>query len=139
MSETSAAAELEQPRETIRYHLHLYHVLDDPEISDVEYDELFRRLETLEAEHPDLVTPDSPTREVGGAPVSAFAPVTHRQPPRPEQVTMPVACEPQLDGDELGRIHQHRVHPTNLARTASQSPSRRQARGCRSSSASRAA
>jgi DNA ligase (NAD+) len=71
---------IEELRGAIRRHLHLYHVLDDPEISDAEYDELFRELEKLEAEHPDLVTPDSPTQRVGEAPSVAFAPVTHRQP-----------------------------------------------------------
>ncbi len=80
MSDTSPAAEIEQLRQTIRYHLHRYHVLDDPEISDAEYDDLYRRLEALEADHPDLITADSPTQEVGSAPVAAFAPVTHRQP-----------------------------------------------------------
>ncbi|MBT8192375.1 MAG: NAD-dependent DNA ligase LigA [Acidimicrobiia bacterium] len=76
----TVASRIEELREEIRRHLHLYHVLDEPEISDVEYDELFRELENLEAEHPDLVSPDSPTRRVGEAPSSAFAPVTHRQP-----------------------------------------------------------
>ena len=76
----TAASRIVELREAIRRHLHLYHVLDDPEISDVEYDELYRELEELEAEHPDLITPDSPTRRVGEAPSSAFAPVTHRQP-----------------------------------------------------------
>src|SRR5262249_4350408 len=58
---------------------HRYHVLDDPEISDAEYDRLFRRLEELEAAHPDLVTPDSPTQRVGATPASGFATVEHRQ------------------------------------------------------------
>jgi DNA ligase (NAD+) len=73
-------AEAEELRESIRHHLYRYHVLDDPVVSDAEYDDLFRQLEKLEAEHPDLVTPDSPTQRVGEAPSSAFDPVTHRQP-----------------------------------------------------------
>ncbi len=73
-------AEVEALREAIRHHLHRYHVLDDPVISDAEYDDLFRKLEKLEAEHPELVNPDSPTQRVGEAPSSAFEPVTHRQP-----------------------------------------------------------
>ncbi|MBT8203136.1 MAG: NAD-dependent DNA ligase LigA [Acidimicrobiia bacterium] len=77
---TDPAAEVEHLRQTIRHHAHRYYVLDDPEISDVEYDQLFRRLEAIEAEHPELVTDDSPTRQVGEAPSAAFAPVTHRQP-----------------------------------------------------------
>lgn len=75
-----AAARIEELREEIRRHLHLYHVLDSPEISDAEYDDLYRELEQLEAEHPGLVTTDSPTQRVGEAPSSAFEPVTHRRP-----------------------------------------------------------
>ena len=57
-----------------------YYVHDDPEIGDDEYDELFDELQALEAEHPELVTPDSPTQRVGGAPVSALSKVTHERP-----------------------------------------------------------
>ncbi|MGB8379422.1 MAG: NAD-dependent DNA ligase LigA, partial [Rhodanobacteraceae bacterium] len=57
-----------------------YHVLDDPDISDAAYDKLMRALEALEAEHPDLVTPASPTQRVGAAPSGAFAPVRHEIP-----------------------------------------------------------
>ena len=64
----------------VAYHSDRYHVHDDPEIGDDEYDELFRRLQALEAEHPELVTPDSPTQRVGGAPVSALSKVTHERP-----------------------------------------------------------
>ena len=71
---------IEELREAIRHHLHLYHVLDSPEISDAEYDELYRELEKLESDHPELITADSPTQRVGEAPSSAFAPVTHREP-----------------------------------------------------------
>lgn len=73
-------AEIEALREAIRHHLYRYHVLDDPVVSDAEYDDLFRQLEKLEADHPELVNPDSPTQRVGEAPSSAFEPVTHRQP-----------------------------------------------------------
>src|SRR3546814_3689966 len=58
---------------------HRYHVLDEPDITDVEYDRLMRELEALEAEHPDLATPDSPTQRVGAAPSGAFAQVTHAE------------------------------------------------------------
>ncbi len=57
-----------------------YHVLDDPQIADVEYDRLMRELEALEAEHPELVTPDSPTQRVGAAPAHEFAEVRHELP-----------------------------------------------------------
>jgi DNA ligase (NAD+) len=76
----SAADRVEELRRRIRHHAHRYHVLDAPEISDAQYDDLVRELERLEAEHPELVTLDSPTQRVG-APVSElFAPVRHRRP-----------------------------------------------------------
>ncbi|MEA2498397.1 MAG: ligase, partial [Actinomycetota bacterium] len=69
-----------QLRELIDHHSYRYHVLDDPEIADVEYDALMNELIELEASHPDLVTPDSPTQRVGGATSDQFAPVRHRTP-----------------------------------------------------------
>ena len=69
------AAEL---RAAIEYHNTRYHELDDPEISDAEYDEKVRELREIEELHPDLVTPDSPTQSVGASPSSLFAPVRHR-------------------------------------------------------------
>jgi DNA ligase (NAD+) len=71
------AAEL---RGALDHHNHRYYVLDDPEISDAEYDELINELRALEAEHPDLLTPDSPTQRVGAKPLERFAPARHRQP-----------------------------------------------------------
>ena len=59
---------------------HAYYVLDAPEISDAEYDRLFRELQALEAAHPELRTPDSPTQRVGAEPASALAKYTHRRP-----------------------------------------------------------
>ena len=67
-------------REQIRHHNYRYHVLDDPEVPDVEYDRLVRELQSLEAKHPELITPDSPTQRIGAEPVSAFGTVTHRIP-----------------------------------------------------------
>jgi len=67
-------------RETINHHNYRYYVLDSPEISDAEYDELMRELRQLEAEHPELVTPDSPTQRIGAPPVEAFGVVEHPQP-----------------------------------------------------------
>jgi DNA ligase (NAD+) len=64
-------------REKIEYHNHRYYVLDDPEISDAEYDVLFRELAALEAEHPELDDPNSPTRRVGGEPAAGFATYEH--------------------------------------------------------------
>ena len=67
-------------RALINYHNHRYHILDMPEISDAEYDELVQELIKLEADHPELVTPDSPTQRVGAPPVEAFGVVEHREP-----------------------------------------------------------
>ncbi len=71
---------LSELREEIRHHEHLYYVRDAPEISDAEFDELFRELEALEEEHPELVTPDSPTQRVGGEPLDSFTTVEHVAP-----------------------------------------------------------
>ena len=67
-------------REQIERANHAYYVLDAPEISDAEYDRLFRELQALEASHPELRTPDSPTQRVGAPVASALAKVTHRRP-----------------------------------------------------------
>jgi DNA ligase (NAD+) len=71
--------EAEQLREQINHHNFRYHVLDNPEISDPEYDQLMRRLETLEREHPEVASPDSPTQRVGAAPSDRFGVVVHRK------------------------------------------------------------
>ena len=77
---TDAARKIEALRDKIRHHEHLYYVLDSPTISDAEYDDLVRQLQHLEADHPDLVTPDSPTQRVGGKPKEGFAKVAHSRP-----------------------------------------------------------
>ena len=69
--------EIEKLRDGIRYHEHRYYVLSDPEISDYEFDQRMRRLQDLEREHPELVTPDSPTQRVGGQPAAEFPKVRH--------------------------------------------------------------
>jgi len=71
---------VEELRNLINYHNYRYYVLDSPETSDAEYDELMRELKKLEAEHPELITPESPTQRVGAAPVEAFGVVEHREP-----------------------------------------------------------
>ena len=107
-------------RDEIDRHNHRYHVLDDPEVSDAQYDRLLVELRALEAEHPAIVVPDSPTQRVGGAPVAAFRQVKHRIPmlsldnafSRDQVVAfdrrvrerletereIAYACEPKLDG-----------------------------------------
>lgn len=77
---TDIPNEIDHLRERIRYHDHLYYVLDSPEISDREYDILFRRLEELERAYPDLVTPDSPSQRVGGEPLDKFGQAAHAVP-----------------------------------------------------------
>jgi DNA ligase (NAD+) len=72
--------EMEELREKLRYHEYRYYVLDDPEISDAAYDRLMERLKELEAAHPELVTPDSLTVRVGGAPREGFTTVRHARP-----------------------------------------------------------
>src|SRR5215470_229508 len=75
-----SAHEIGALRDQLRRHEYLYYVLDAPEISDAEYDQLMRRLQELEAEHPELVTADSPTQRVGGKPREGFVKVRHSSP-----------------------------------------------------------
>ena len=86
-------SELDTLRDTIRDHNYRYHVLDEPTIADAEYDLLMRRLRAIEDEHPELVTPDSPTQRVGNAPSEQFGKVRHPQPM--------LSLANALDGDEL--------------------------------------
>jgi DNA ligase (NAD+) len=67
-------------RELLHHHAHRYYVLDAPDIPDAEYDKLFRELQELEAQHPELATPDSPTQRVGGAVLDGYAKVRHQVP-----------------------------------------------------------
>src|SRR5262245_23414212 len=119
MNLADAAQRLAELREQIHRHDYLYYVEARPEISDAEYDGLMRELVALEAEHPELVTPDSPTQRVAGAPIDLFRPVTHRAPmlsldnaTTREQLrefearlarllpgaSFAYACEPKIDG-----------------------------------------
>jgi DNA ligase (NAD+) len=76
----SVPQQIEKLRAEIRRHEELYYVLDNPQISDAEYDALLEQLQKLEQEHPDQITPDSPTQRVGGRPAEGFAEVVHRRP-----------------------------------------------------------
>ena len=67
-------------RDQIRHHNYQYHVLDEPDVPDAEYDRLVRQLQQLEAKHPELITPDSPTQRVGAEPIKAFGTVEHQIP-----------------------------------------------------------
>ena len=78
MVDTSAAQRVAELRRELNYNNYRYHTLDDPVVSDAEYDRLMEELRRLEQEHPELVTPDSPTQRVGSAPAEGFAQVQHR-------------------------------------------------------------
>ncbi len=71
---------VEELRDQIRYHEHRYYVLDEPELSDADFDRLMQELKKLESEHPELITPDSPTQRVGGKPREGFVKVPHSTP-----------------------------------------------------------
>ena len=79
-TQKEAQKQLDELREQVDHHLYRYHVLDDPEVSDAEYDRLFDELKALEEEHPDLITPDSPTQRVGAPPSERFRKVQHLTP-----------------------------------------------------------
>src|ERR1700722_3520455 len=79
-SHAKAEKRIDELREQLRHHEYQYHVLDSPEISDAEYDSIVRELRMLEARHPEMVTPDSPTQRVGGKPKDGFPKVEHSRP-----------------------------------------------------------
>jgi DNA ligase (NAD+) len=76
----TAEQQIQRLREELQRHEHLYYVLDRPEITDAEYDAMTRKLQDLEAQHPNLITPDSPTQRVGGRPREGFVKVPHSAP-----------------------------------------------------------
>jgi DNA ligase (NAD+) len=117
----------EELRAQIRYHDYRYYVLDSPEISDAEYDELMRELKEIEARFPQLITPDSPTQRVAGQPVEAFGVVEHRLPLlslanafRDAELRawhrraatlldvegFPMVCEPKIDGLAVALVYE---------------------------------
>ncbi|HKW26658.1 MAG TPA: NAD-dependent DNA ligase LigA [Terriglobales bacterium] len=79
-AEKDLSRRVEELRQQIRYHEHRYYVLDDPELSDTDFDRLVQELKKLEAAHPELITPDSPTQRVGGKPRDGFVKVPHSTP-----------------------------------------------------------
>ncbi|MDH5611896.1 MAG: NAD-dependent DNA ligase LigA [Gammaproteobacteria bacterium] len=80
MAKDNIQHKIDDLRQQLRRHSYLYYVLDDPEISDSEYDRLYRELEQLEKEHPELITSDSPTQRVGATPLKSFSQVQHLMP-----------------------------------------------------------
>jgi len=118
-------------RQQIRYHNYRYHVLDDPELPDSEYDKLVRELEVLERDNPDIITADSPTQRVGAQPVTTFGTVTHKLPMLSlenafsdqevqdfnrrlaerlkvdPQSSVSYSAEPKLDGAAVSLVYEH--------------------------------
>lgn len=123
--------EIASLRAAIEHHNYRYHVLDDPELSDGEYDALFDRLRALETENPELITPDSPTQRVGAAPQGGFGTVIHRMPMLSldksttlgeidawdarcrsrlgTQDELEYSCEPKIDGIAVSLLYEHGV------------------------------
>jgi DNA ligase (NAD+) len=104
----SAAARAQALRRQIEHHNYRYHVLDDPEVSDATYDELLSELRRIEAAHPQLTTPESPTQRVGSAPSQAFAPLRHGLPM--------LSLENAFDAAEVEAFDK-RVHEASLVET----------------------
>ncbi|MGA8042164.1 MAG: NAD-dependent DNA ligase LigA [Terracidiphilus sp.] len=106
MSETRTTAavreRMEALREDLRRHEHLYYVLDAPEISDADYDARMNELKKLEAAHPELVTPDSPTQRVGGKPAEGFKKAQHSRP----MLSLDNAYSPEELADWDRRVHE---------------------------------
>ena len=119
-------------REQIRHHNYRYHVLDDPEVPDAEYDRLMRELQSLEAKHPELVSEDSPTQRVGDAPIGEFGAIRHELPMlsldnaftedelrdfdrrvldrlERDDIRLEYAAEPKLDGAAVSLLYERGV------------------------------
>lgn len=119
----SVAQQIEKLREEIRHHEERYYVLDNPEISDAEYDALLGRLQKLEQQHPDQITPDSPTQRVGGRPAEGFAEVVHRRPMLSldnsynieELRAFDVRCQRLADGRAIEYVAELKIDGLSLA------------------------
>ena len=108
----AAIDELESLQQQIRHHNYRYHVLDDPEVPDAEYDRLMRQLQAIERKYPELITEDSPTQRVGDTPISAFGTVQHQVP----MLSLDNAFEP----DELREFHRRVTDRLELEEGADQ-------------------
>ncbi|MHB0857635.1 MAG: NAD-dependent DNA ligase LigA [Anaerolineae bacterium] len=129
MGDSQVQGRIEQLRVLLQHHSYLYHTLDQPEITDAEYDALMRELQTLEAQYPDLVTPDSPTMRVGSEPLPEFTRVVHPYPMTsladafsreevvawlervrrllPEDAELTFVVEPKIDGLAVALTYQN--------------------------------
>ena len=145
-SETAQAVQerAEQLRELLHHHNYRYHVLDDPEVADAEYDRLFDELKELEERHPELATDDSPTRRVGGPPSDKFRKVEHLAPMGSlEKVTtddgllkwaedvrkrldsgeaVAYVIEPKIDGSAISLVYESGIASIVLRFTVTSSP-----------------
>ncbi|HEX2254202.1 MAG TPA: NAD-dependent DNA ligase LigA [Thermoanaerobaculia bacterium] len=142
MEREAAAERIHVLRQQIRHHDYLYYVRDAPEIADAEYDRLFRELVALEEEHPELVSPDSPTQRVGGEPLDAFPTLEHAAPMLSldssedpaalrrfderlrkalDDHAVAYVVEPKLDGASVELVYEHGV----LVRAATRGDGRR--------------
>src|SRR5919108_2533458 len=133
---SDAKRRVEELRDLINHHDYRYYVLDDPEVSDAEYDQLMRELRSLEEQFPELIVPDSPTQRVGGQPTALFAPVRHRAPmlsldnafsweelnawgKRVERIVGRQAdfvCELKIDGLAVSVTYEHGAYATGATR-----------------------
>jgi DNA ligase (NAD+) len=119
----SEAQQIEKLREEIRRHEELYYVHDSPQISDAEYDALVEQLQKLEQEHPELITPDSPTQRVGGRPAEGFPKVEHRRPMLSldnsynieELRAFDVRCQRLAEGRKLEYVAELKIDGLSLA------------------------
>ncbi|HVQ01066.1 MAG TPA: NAD-dependent DNA ligase LigA [Candidatus Thermoplasmatota archaeon] len=128
MNKSEAKKEIEKLREQVNYHNYQYYVENNPVISDYEYDMLVKKLESLEKEFPELITPDSPTQRVGGEPLMGFAEVTHSVPmlsldnaytydelrlfdERAKKVVSGIEymCEPKIDGLSIALVYENGI------------------------------
>src|SRR5664279_5741457 len=111
MSKAQAEKRIEELRTELRRHEHLYYVMDAPAISDTEYDALMNELKRIETEHPELLTPDSPTQRVGGKPAEGFKKVRHSRP----MLSLDNAYSVEELADWDRRVHELAGHrPRNL-------------------------
>ena len=131
MSDQTVIAQLEALREKINDYNYQYYVLDDPSVPDSEYDRQMQALQALEGEHPELITPDSPSQKVGGQPLGAFEQVTHEVPMLSldnafeeadlkafekrlldrlkADIKLAYSCEPKLDGLAVSILYENGV------------------------------
>ena len=125
MEPEKARERIEELRAAINHHNYRYHVLDDPEVADAEYDDLMRELKELEAEFPQFLSPDSPTQRVGAAPVEAFGVVEHPLPllslgnafSREELVAWYNRISRLLDGQKFDLACEHKIDGLAVALT----------------------